>query len=128
MNGKDATTNQSLKFISARVAKTKACRKAAKSARNRVREHQGGIDRDWPHQVALPEAAVVGKNITIIERFCRGLTLCSRRQHFTRDGVEHIVFCFENQLDAGYFQTYFGGESMTPATRSPRYLKKLPSH
>jgi len=85
--------------------------------------NSGRIDSSWPHQVALPEAAVVGKNITIIERFCRGLTLCSRRQHFRRDGVEYIVFCFEQQLDAGYFQTYFGGESVTPKTRPPRYPK-----
>lgn len=85
--------------------------------------NSGGIDRGWPHQVALPETAVVGKNITIIERFCRGLTLCSRRQHFRRDGVEYIVFCFEQQMDAGYFQTYFGGEPMTPETRPPRYPK-----
>lgn len=40
VNGGTATTNQSLGFISTRVAKTKACRRAAKAARNRVREHQ----------------------------------------------------------------------------------------
>lgn len=69
-----------------------------------------GIARDWPYQVALPEPSVVGKNITIIERFCHGLNLCSRRQHFRRDGVEYIVFCFKEQLDADYFRTYFLGE------------------
>ena len=35
--------------------------------------NSGRIDRDWPHQVALPETSVVGKNITIMERFCHGL-------------------------------------------------------
>jgi hypothetical protein len=74
--------------------------------------------------VAPPEASVVGKNITIIERFCRGLSLCSRRQHFSRNGVEYIVFCFEQQMDAGYFQKYFGGEFMPPETRPRRYPKQ----
>lgn len=40
INGPNATTNNSLGFISAKVAKTKVCRNAAKQARNRVKEHQ----------------------------------------------------------------------------------------
>jgi hypothetical protein len=83
----------------------------------------GSIDRGWPHQVALTEASVVGKNATIMERFCHGLGLCPRRQHFRRDNVEHTVFCFEKERDADYFRTYFGGEPMTPETRPPRYPK-----
>lgn len=85
--------------------------------------NSGRIDRDWPHQVALPETSVVGKHITIMERFCHGLNLCPRRQHFRRDDIEYIVFCFQTELDAGYFRTYFGGEPMTPSTRPPRYPK-----
>ena len=29
------------------------------------------INRDWPHQLALPVELATGKNYTILDRFCR---------------------------------------------------------
>jgi hypothetical protein len=43
VHGADATTNQSLGFVSAKVAGTKLCRRAAKLARRRVKEHKGKV-------------------------------------------------------------------------------------
>jgi hypothetical protein len=37
-----------------------------------------GIDRGWPHQVAL-RADLVVKDFRQIHAFCEGLSLCSRR-------------------------------------------------
>lgn len=83
----------------------------------------GRIDREWPHQVALPAEAVIGKNVTIIERFCRGLSICPRTHSFRRDRREYFVYCFATAGDADYFRTYFGGDPMTPETRPPPFPK-----
>ena len=72
------------------------------------------INRDWPHQLALPVEVATGKNYTILDRFCRGLSVCPRQQHYWRDGVEHIAYCFRERSDAEYVQVYFGGESVDP--------------
>ena len=37
---------------------------------------KGRIDRERPHQVALPASFVNGKNYMILHRFCRGLSVC----------------------------------------------------
>lgn len=83
----------------------------------------GRIDSGWPHQVALRAEAVRGRTCTIIDRFCRGLSICSRHQYYRKDDREFIVYCFAEQRDAEYFQMHFGGELMTAATRPPRYPK-----
>jgi hypothetical protein len=83
----------------------------------------GRIDAGWPYQVALHAEAAGGRNTVIIQRFCNGLSLCPRRQHYRKDGVEHLVFCFATKHDAEFFHVYFGGELMTPETRPPRYPK-----
>ncbi|NJO33010.1 MAG: hypothetical protein HC869_07520 [Rhodospirillales bacterium] len=75
------------------------------------------MDREWPHQVAVAAEFVNGKNKTIIDRFCRGLSVCPRRHTFQRDRKEYLVYCFADPGDADYFRTYFGGEPMTPETR-----------
>lgn len=72
------------------------------------------INRDWPHQLALPVAVATGKTYTILDRFCRGLSVCPRQQHYWRDGVEHIAYCFRERSDAEYVQVYFGGEFVDP--------------
>jgi hypothetical protein len=33
------------------------------------------IDREWPHQIALPIEAAGGRNTIIIQRFCRDLSI-----------------------------------------------------
>lgn len=60
-------------------------------------------------------------------RFCQGMSLCPRRQHYRKDDCEYVVFCFAEQRDAEYFQMHFGGELMTAKTRPPRY-PKVPRH
>jgi hypothetical protein len=46
VHGANATTNQSLGFVSAKVASTKLCRMAAKFARRKVKEHKGKVAMD----------------------------------------------------------------------------------
>src|SRR5438046_2202587 len=57
------------------------------------------IDRNWPHQVALPAAHCSGANATTIRLFCEDerLSLCVRGHSFRRDDLDVIVFCFAEQ-------------------------------
>lgn len=80
-----------------------------------------GIDRDWPHQVALSAEYVQGRQYVILHRFCNGLSVCPRHQTFWRDRQEYIVYCFREHSDAELFAMHFDGEMMTPDTRPPRY-------
>ena len=83
-----------------------------------------GIDREWPHQVALTAEYVWGRQYMILHRFCNGLSVCPRHQSFRRDDQEFIVYCFKELSDAQLFQMHFDGEYMTPETRPPRYPKQ----
>jgi len=81
----------------------------------------GRMDAEWPRQVALPAEKVIGKNATIISRFCNGLSFCPRHHAYRlEDGREFFVYCFADYGDAVFFHIHFGGEMMTPETRPPR--------
>jgi hypothetical protein len=43
-----------------------------------------GVDRGWPHQVALRADQVAGANYNIIRDFCRDLSLCAREHSVRR--------------------------------------------
>ena len=49
---------------------------------------KAGIDRGWPHQVALSVYAYVGHRYRTLHYFLEGLSLCPRGQFSTR---RHVV-------------------------------------
>ena len=77
------------------------------------------IDRDWPHQVALPAYRCAGGNYVTIHLFCddEGLSLCPRGHSFYRDGTDMNVFCFAEREHAERFRERFGGELIDPKVR-----------
>ena len=75
------------------------------------------MDRDWPHQVALPASTCTGGNYVTIRLFCEPLSLCPRTHSFRRNDVDMIVFCFAERGHAELFTTRFGGEFIDPKTR-----------
>jgi hypothetical protein len=75
------------------------------------------IDRDWPHQVALPAYRRTGGNYVTIHLFCDGLSLCPRGHSFYRDGTDMNVFCFAERAHAEQFRERFGGEFLDPKSR-----------
>lgn len=79
------------------------------------------IDREWPHQVALPEHRCTGHNYKTLRYFCNGegLSLCGRGHSFKRDREWFQVFCFADRSHAEKFQTRFGGEFIDPKNRPP---------
>ena len=60
---------------------------------------KAGVDRGWPHQVALPSSQVVAEFKTIMA-FAEGLSMCVRGHWFRRDGRDYVVKCFATREDA----------------------------
>ena len=81
------------------------------------RAQQHIIDRDWPHQIALPAYRCTGGNYVTIHLFCQDLTLCPRGHSFYRDGTDMNVFCFAEREHAEQFRERFGGEFIDPKIR-----------
>ncbi len=75
------------------------------------------IDREWPHQVALPADQLLGKHHDIIDKFCRALSLCPRGHTVQRDDATYHVFCFADVSHAEQFRARFSGERFNPKDR-----------
>jgi hypothetical protein len=69
------------------------------------------LDRNWPHQVALPAENLRGaENSTPIYALAKELAGEPRRYRLERDGRELVVFCFAERAHAQAFAERFGGE------------------
>jgi hypothetical protein len=75
------------------------------------------MDRDYPHQVALPADQCTGENGRIIEAFCADLSVAPRKHSFRRDDRWHVVCCFADPAHAERFRERFGGEAFDPKLR-----------
>lgn len=84
-----------------------------------------GIDRGWPHQVALLASRTHGAEYVTARLFCAQLSLCPRSHAFLRDDDYYTVWCFAEAAHAEAFRARFGGEIMDPKDR-PRWPNKAP--
>lgn len=75
------------------------------------------VDREWPHQVALPASASLKGGYRTIQEFCNELSLCPRGHSVARDGRWYNVYCFAEAGDAENFMQHFGGEKFDPKQR-----------
>jgi hypothetical protein len=77
------------------------------------------MDREWPHQVALPAYRCLGHNYLTIHFFCHGegLSLCTRRHSYRHNDVDMTVFCFAKREHAEQFRDRFGGDFLDPKDR-----------
>ena len=75
---------------------------------------KGTMDRQWPHQVALPAARCSGQNYVTIRLFSEGLSLCPRTHSFRGGDTDILVFCFAERDHAEQFRDRFGGEIIDP--------------
>ena len=78
---------------------------------------KGTIDRNWPHQVALPAARCGGANYVTMRLFCEGPSLCPRTHSYRCDDTDMLIFCFAHRVHAEHFQERFGGEFIDPKCR-----------
>lgn len=77
------------------------------------------INREFPHQVALPAADVEGAGYHSRYDYANDLGACRRGHTFHRDDKYFVVFCFPTREAADALMEQFGGEYMTPDTRPP---------
>lgn len=73
-----------------------------------------GIDRGWPHQVAIRGELCLGKLGVAQADFCRGLSLCVRGHRVFWNDEWYNVKCFSIREDAERFMAEFGGEWFDP--------------
>ena len=76
-----------------------------------------GVDRGWPHQVAMRQSLATGKNFNIIHAFCKDLSICPRGHFVFYENEFWQVFCFEKLEDADKLIQRFGGERFDPKQR-----------
>jgi hypothetical protein len=76
-----------------------------------------GVDRGWPHQVALPASVSEGSGYKIVHDFCADLSLCARGHRVYHDDKWFNVYCFAVAADAEKFMARFGGEKFDPRQR-----------
>lgn len=89
--------------------------------RSRSTPRPSQIDKEWPHQVALPDDICVDQNYTLIRRFCdeRGWSWHTRFVQAiwpNRKYVNMRIHCFADTEAAREFQAHFGGEWFSPKT------------
>ena len=75
------------------------------------------IDRDWPHQVALPADFITGPKHQFIEHAKSALGGCSRGHSVRHNDVGYVVFCFSTPESATTFRELFNGEPFNPKDR-----------
>ena len=76
-----------------------------------------GIDRHWPHQVALRAEHCRGTQFRTLHAFCIGLSLCPRGHSVYYGDEWWEVFCFAEEAHAEAFRIRFGGERFDPKQR-----------
>jgi hypothetical protein len=76
-----------------------------------------GIDRGWPHQVALRASACEGGGYKAIHDFCKDLSLCPRGHSVIYEGAWFHVYCFAEPDHAEKFMERFRGEKFDPSER-----------
>ncbi|MDX8527957.1 hypothetical protein RFM68_26065 [Mesorhizobium sp. MSK_1335] len=87
--------------------------------RSRGRPAPTVIDREWPHQVALPDDLCTARNYTLIREFCdkHGLDHWTRKvQAIWPDGryEEWRLHCFRDPATADAFRNHFVGIVFDP--------------
>jgi hypothetical protein len=74
------------------------------------------VDRNWPHQIALPENLNVWPAYKVIHDFCKNqsLSLCDRGHSFKVGADWFVVYCFAERAHAEKFKKRFNGEWFDP--------------
>lgn len=74
-----------------------------------------GIDRGWPHQVAVEIPP--GHGLGIVPATGPMSSLCHRGHEVAHEGKRYRVFCFSDPDQAERFKEIMGGEDFDPRDR-----------
>lgn len=72
------------------------------------------LNRDFPHQVALPADRCSGKNHDLILLACANLEVVPRHHSVRHNDSNYIAYCFADLQHADGFRAIFGGEKFNP--------------
>jgi hypothetical protein len=79
------------------------------------------LDRQWPHQVALPAEALRGTEHSMpVYALAKELAGEPRRYRLERDRRDFTVFCFADPAHVQAFAERFGGEVLPVVDESRR--------
>jgi hypothetical protein len=73
-----------------------------------------GVDRGWPHQVAILGDLCTGKKGEAQADFCKDLSMCVRGHRVVWQDEWYNVRCFAIREHAQAFMQAFGGEWFDP--------------
>ena len=85
--------------------------------RRRGELDSSGVDRDWPHQVAIQSHLCTGRQFNEHRDFCKNLSLCPRGHSVLDGDVSYRVFCFADADHAAKFKERFDGVPFYPEDR-----------
>jgi hypothetical protein len=82
------------------------------------------IDKQWPHQVSVPNSRTVAEYPAMIE-FCKGRDKSPLGHSYGEGGISYFVYCFGREEDAQAFAERFDGRIIDPKTR-PKWPTRKP--
>lgn len=80
-------------------------------SRRKGEMNRARLDRDYPHQVALPEGM---GNFNATLKLAQSLSAADRHKSVSSDGQWFTVWCFSKPEDAAAFKAELGGEECDP--------------
>src|SRR5688500_11134690 len=75
------------------------------------------IDREFPHQISIPDEWVRGGEFYSIRQFADQLGAASRNHNYCHKDRWHTVFRFREKAHAEKFKSTYGGDLLDPKTR-----------
>lgn len=75
------------------------------------------VDREWPHQVAVPAERTRQRIFDEVMPFCAGFSMSPRSQSVRHDGIDYNIWCFADPEHARLFKEHFGGLDFNPKDR-----------
>jgi hypothetical protein len=84
-----------------------------------------GIDRGWPHQVALPAAVLLNGGYKDVHKFCDDLSLCPRGHAVFHEGQWWNVHCFADAEHAEKFMRQSAQKAARGAGQAPSSRREL---
>lgn len=94
--------------------------------RSRGALSQTGIDRGWPHQVALPIDRCTGKDFQAPNDLSRQLGGYSLHPEVADGDQRYLIFCFREPRDAAKFKEAFDAVPFYPEDRKGRTWVRPP--
>jgi hypothetical protein len=86
-------------------------------ARRRCEMTSAQLDRQWPHQIAVPAARTLLGEYHAALAFCAGMSLAPRGHSVVHNDIHYNVWCFAEAEHAARFKSRYDGIDFNPKDR-----------